>query len=275
MNKRFIIQHLETHVTHGCNLTCEGCTHFSNNGHSGRHTPASFQAELEPWSRRLVPDTLQLLGGEPTLNPELCDILPLARAMWPGQRILLVTNGFFLHKHPKLPEVLKRHKIIMAMSVHHDSPEYTAKMKEVKALTDSWGIRVSYWPSLRNWTRAIQGAGKDVKPYADGDPKRSWHQCISRWCMNIHEGKLWKCPVLAYLPMQDKKFGLSDEWKPYLAYEPLSPDCSDDELQQFLARKWEAACGMCPANPEPFKKPNPMIPLGTIRRPAKSDVVTA
>jgi len=26
---------IQLHVTHSCNLTCEGCTHYMNQGHSG------------------------------------------------------------------------------------------------------------------------------------------------------------------------------------------------------------------------------------------------
>ena len=29
------IKQLELHVTHACNFTCEGCSHYSNHGHFG------------------------------------------------------------------------------------------------------------------------------------------------------------------------------------------------------------------------------------------------
>lgn len=32
---RLIVPHLEIHITHKCNLTCEGCLYFTNHRHSG------------------------------------------------------------------------------------------------------------------------------------------------------------------------------------------------------------------------------------------------
>jgi hypothetical protein len=58
--------------------------------------------------------------------------------------------------------------------------------------------------------------------------------------------------------MQDGRFGIDAAWKPYLAYAPLAPGSSDDELDEFLAREEEAACAMCPAQPQPFAIPLPL-----------------
>ena len=82
--------------------------------------------------------------------------------------------------------------------------------------------------------------------------------CPARTCPQLFEGAIWKCAPLAYLPMQDRKYGLSEKWAPYLGYRPLAPDCSDAELAAFFAREDEPACGMCPARPERFA---PAFPL--------------
>ena len=54
-------------------------------------------------------------------------------------------------------------------------------------------------------------------------------------------------PPIAYLGMQDRKFRLGDDWHRYLEYEPLGLECSDAELREFVERRAEAVCGMCPA----------------------------
>jgi hypothetical protein len=60
--------------------------------------------------------------------------------------------------------------------------------------------------------------------------------------------------------MQLDKYGLADEsqWRPYLAYRPLGPECSDAELRKFVSREDESYCSMCPAAPEPFELPSPL-----------------
>ena len=113
--QKVVITQVETHVTHSCNMFCESCTHFSQESMSGRETVETFRDKLGPWSRRLLPRNLLLLGGEPALNPDLTGICQAARELWSGidrdgkhlVEIMLVTNGLLLHKHPQLPEVLK------------------------------------------------------------------------------------------------------------------------------------------------------------------------
>jgi hypothetical protein len=148
------------------------------------------------------------------------------------------------------------------LSVHHDSPVYQEQLAPAVALLRDWherlGIRVQGYDSFHEWTRRYHGSGPDMEPFHDGDPRRSWSRCRARSCRQLHEGKLWKCAALAYLPMQDRKYGLSQSWEPYLSYRPLSPDCSDSELEAFLSREEESFCGMCPAEPERFRKPLPL-----------------
>ena len=108
--------------------------------------------------------------------------------------------------------------------------------------------------------RLYQGSGSDMEPFDDGDPRKSWKNCITRHCTQLFEGKLWKCPPLAYLKLQKEKYGerFSSSWDPYLKYEGLAPSASDAELAAFMARKAEPYCGMCPAQVHTFPVANPL-----------------
>jgi hypothetical protein len=100
-----------------------------------------------------------------------------------------------------------------------------------------------------------------MMPYEDNNPRKSWEMCISKYAIQLHENKLWKCPALAYLPMQAEKYNLSEKWNPYLKYKPLEVNCSDDELESFLNKEDECFCSMCPAkNVESFIKQDPTLP---------------
>src|SRR5690606_31502085 len=98
------IRNLEIHVTHLCNLSCQQCTHYSNHKHTGSLTASEADRQMGLWSHRVEPKYFSLLGGEPTLNKELCEIIEVAAKHWSNSKLHLVTNGFFLHKHPRLPE---------------------------------------------------------------------------------------------------------------------------------------------------------------------------
>ncbi len=257
------LHNLELHVAHACNLACESCSHYSNQGHAGLVSLAQAQEWMQAWAGRLAPRTLSLLGGEPTIHPEFPAFVELARRYFPAAHLRLVSNGFFLHRHPSLPQVLARDpNACLYLSVHHESPAYRAQLEPVGKLVQGWvreyGIRVKATASFRNWTRRYHGTGSEMAPFTDGQPRSSWEHCPARHCVQLYQGRLWKCAPLAYLKMQDDKYGLSQAWSRYLAYQPLEAGCSDAQLAGFAGREDEAVCGMCPAKPERFTLPYPL-----------------
>src|SRR5579871_5903025 len=92
------IENIEIHAAHGCDHSCEQCTHFSNFHFGGVLTLADADQQMGFWSHRLQPEWFSILGGEPTLHPQFADFVELACLHWPKVRI--VTNGSFLHRHP-------------------------------------------------------------------------------------------------------------------------------------------------------------------------------
>jgi hypothetical protein len=220
------------------------------------------------WNRRIYPQTFSLLGGEPTIHPQLPEFLSLARSNWPGAALRIVTNGFFLHRHPNLPLVMRDDpNACLYLSIHHDAPEYQEKLKPILELVTSWvkqyGIRAACYQSHKNWTRRYNGFGAEMEPFADEQPRRSWEVCPSRYCPQLFEGKIWKCGPLAYLKMQDARYHLSEKWRPYLQYEPLEPGCTEQMAYEFFMREDESSCGMCPANPQRFQLPIPLAQPAT------------
>jgi hypothetical protein len=254
---------LELHVAHGCNLSCESCSHYSNHGHSGTVSVEEADRWMGLWSRRVSVERFALLGGEPTIHPQLPRFVGLVRRHWPQTQIEIVSNGFFLHRHPSLPSVLAADRDArLIVSVHHDSEEYQQRLKPVFALLEEWrhehGVAARIRPAAKNWTRRYEGFGDAMLPFEDGDPRASWEICPARHCKQLLDGRIWKCAPLAYLPMQKARYRLSEKWGPYLAYKALDPGCSHAELEAFAALEDEAACGMCPASERLFELPVPL-----------------
>lgn len=254
----FDMPYLEMHVTDACNLTCESCSHYSNHGHSGRISLEQARDWCSAWARRLQPRRFELLGGEPTLHPDLPQFVEVIRTVWPRAAILITTNGYFLHRHPRLPDALAQAgNAGLRLSIHGDSPAYREAMAPVERLLTDWkrthGIRVEVERSFNHWTRRYQGFGGGMMPFEDEDPRASWEICPARYCPQIREGRLWKCAPVAYLPLQAQKYALHPAWDPYLAYRPLEPDATDAALSAFLHAEEEPFCGMCPSARRPFR----------------------
>jgi hypothetical protein len=69
----------------------------------------------------------------------------------------------------------------------------------------------------------------------------------------MYNGKLYKCPAMSGLPDFDQQFDLrmDDRQRKLLySFKPLTADCSEEELQQFVATKDQhiPQCEFCPEN---------------------------
>jgi len=249
---------IEVHVTHSCNLVCHGCNHYSNYKLEGWYISLKeLEQWIEPWADRIEPSTFNLLGGEPTLHPQLCDLLLLAGKYFKkgafdrmGREcpMCLITNGSFLHRHPKLKYILLEHRIRLFLSVHYN------KDVEVIERVRSWareGVAVTIYDySLhKEWRKFYRGQGNSMEPYTDNDPRRSWKNCTAKNYYQLFDGAIWKCANIAYLSLAKRALKLSDKWNPYLAYEPLRINASLEQIKEFFMRKEEAICKMCPSQP--------------------------
>ena len=218
------------------------------------------------WSDRIDVNDFRLLGGEPTIHPELPAFVKTVRRHWPNAHIRLATNGFFLHRHPDLPAAIKEAgQASIVVSLHHDFAEYREKIRPVFDLIAAWrrdyNIVIDIRESQSVWTRRYHGFGDRMEPFEDGRPRQSWEICPARHTKQLFKGQIWKCAPIAYLPMQNAKYGLSEKWNPYLAYRPLDSSCSHVELERFLALEDEIVCSMCPAERQRFSPPNPIRAL--------------
>jgi hypothetical protein len=255
------ISHLEWHVTHACNFTCENCCHYSNHKFAKNVSIKELEEWYSLWSHRLDPETIDILGGEPLLNKDICKIVELTRQYWPTSKIDITTNGVLLHKYPELPEYLQKYNVGLKISKHGTNTEYNRLWNSIVDIATQWqeqyNIAVNLWEADVVWFKGYKGFGSNIEPYNDNDPEQSWDNCITgQDCWQIYEGNIYKCAPLAYLPMLNEKYKLSNKWGHYLSYKPLTPDCTDKELEEFFNRKAESFCGMCPKNPQVLHRKN-------------------
>jgi uncharacterized radical SAM superfamily Fe-S cluster-containing enzyme len=77
------IANLEFHAAHACNLHCAQCSHYSNFHAGGIVSVEVARENFNAWRGRLAPKQIAILGGEPTLNPNLIQIIELSRRAFP------------------------------------------------------------------------------------------------------------------------------------------------------------------------------------------------
>ena len=261
MKEKLKISHLEWHISHACNFTCESCCHFSNHKFTGDISIDEISNWYKLWNHRIEPDTIDILGGEPLLNKSIYEIIKITRESWKFSKIDITTNGVLLYKYPKLPEYLQEYDIGLKISKHGTNTEYNKIWNSIVDQVQTWkkqyNIAVNFWQSDQVWFRLYKGFGNNIEPYDDRNPQESWNNCITgQDCWQLYEGNIYKCAPLAYLPMLSKKYKISNKWDYYLTYKPLTPDCTDEELEEFFNRKAESYCAMCPKQPQKFLRKN-------------------
>ena len=257
-------RNIQMHVAHGCNLTCQSCSHYTNTGGGKLVTKNEAIEWMSPWSKRISPDFFILIGGEPTLNKELVDITLIAAKMWPQSRIKIVSNGFFLGLHPELPFVMSKHNVCLEISVKSMEPAYQEKLQSIHRIVQAWSERhanldIIWRNDCEHWIEIYHGYGPSMMPFNDGNSQKSFENCGFKICKVLHNGKLWKCPRLAFLKMQNDKFALHSSWNRYMNYIPLEPDCTNEEMISFFEEETISECDMCPVETRYIKIQSPLI----------------
>jgi len=76
-----------------CNLTCPVCFAGSSPAHTNQRTLAEIEFMLDTLvESEREPDLVQISGGEPTIHPQIMEILKLAKSK-PVRHIMINTNG--------------------------------------------------------------------------------------------------------------------------------------------------------------------------------------
>jgi len=262
-----LVNNLDVHVINSCNLHCHGCNHLANYGYGGPFKVEELVDWMKPWKDRLYFKRISLLGGEPLLNPYLKDICIAYRRLFSQKetKLRIITNGILITKCPWLKELIQEYHVHIQVSLHvftgkTKNEKLINQVKEGMALLEKWAgdtvrpAESSWGPYVEakqklNFQVFYQGAGTQIKPFQHDDITESKKHCACK-TLQLYKSNLYKCAPIAYIGDILGKYGRENDpdWKPYLNYEPLTPDCSDDELEDFMKKQPqpEWTCKMCP-----------------------------
>lgn len=245
---KFYLHYLEMDVSFACNLQCSGCSHYSNYRLSGVISLADAREWMSAWSRRIQPERIRLLGGEPAINPELSNIVRAAAEFFPTSIRAVVSNGLLLHKRQDIFSTLRDTNTQLHISVHDRTEKTSSCVANIQKISAELGIHcIISGAQPEEFHHLYRGEGKDILPFDHKDSTGSWDLCAEKNCVTIHEGLIWKCPPLAFLGLLNKKIKLNVEWEPYLKHRGLPITATDKEIFNYLSYP-EADCAMCPAH---------------------------
>lgn len=239
---RLSVSLVEFHVAHHCNLTCTHCAHFSPQLRRQNIPQSSIEADLAAAARTLAPQHVQILGGEPLLNPQLPELIPLFRRYFSNAVINVVTNGILLLRMPStFYQSLSANNVGIVVSCY---PDVSLNMPLIQQRCIEFGVYLECWH---------QDTFLDfLNPSGNSDPVEARANCPMEGCLNIRDQRVFPCPVAAWADFGGLPFNSSDGL-PLMA--------TIDELSTILNReRVTSACAYCRVKPErrPHKLERPV-----------------
>lgn len=236
---------LEFYISNVCNLACRGCNRFNNYNFKGHLYWQDYSTEIEQWSKKLNPRLITIIGGEPTLNPDIETWAMNLRRLWPDTQIMIQTNGTYFK--PIFVEFWKKYKVGFAVSLH-DVTTADSIMAEWKK--HFWDFETFLQGFIFQESAIIKKADHFV--LSESDKNESFMSCNVKYDHTIFKGKLYKCPTMALIPEFGNQFDLrlTDRQRELIdSYMPLDSSCTQEQLEQFVLNKNTPIeqCELCPS----------------------------
>jgi organic radical activating enzyme len=233
------IDHIDYHLADSCNLACEYCSHYSNfTGPSNFTSLEQAEEEWTTWSKIIQPKRIHLIGGEPMLNPHLCDLVMLARSIWEKSTICIYSNGILIDRHPELKVVLDGG--LFFLSLHHRNSIDEQIKNKIETYFKNSNVELHIIVSNNTeWYSFYQITDSgELKPYDNNDQRKSWKNCIAGQsrCYVLRNNMLWKCAQIAF----SNRAGIT--W--FNDYQPCKPN---DDIAAWVKLEDEPCCSNCPS----------------------------
>lgn len=251
-------------ASYACNLSCQGCTNYSDLNIKGNVNWENCQSWLEQWLEKININDFGIIGGEPLANPLIDQWIIGSRKLMPDAQIRFTTNGVLLHKKIEIVDLL--HEIgnsIFKISVHTDnenienSIEYILQKYNFEKIEEFGIVRYKTSNNFRfqinrptTFVKSFKNNYQNMIPH-NSDPKEAFKVCVQKTCPLLYKGKIYKCSTSGMLNDILKKFKRDElpEWDFYSRYKGISVTDSTEIIEDFIKKfgKPESICSMCPS----------------------------
>ena len=206
----------EINLADHCNLSCQMCDHYSQLSEEYCVNIESFERDIvrmgEILNHKIA--CITLLGGEPTLNPNIIQCMEIVRREFPEAQIIILTNGLLLLKLEHAPngsniwKSCKELKVDITVTVYPVKFDYIALENKAKEYGINLGMSSDIHAS--ELTKAVKISDKHTFDLSGGADKGYFLSCLYFNKFNVvRDGRYYMCPVAAHSGIFNKAFGES------------------------------------------------------------------
>lgn len=263
-----VLPFVEIMATQVCNISCHGCTNYSDLTHQGYLTWEQAREQIEPWTNRVEILDFGIIGGEPLINPEIRTWIKGVRELLPNAHLRFTTNGILLDKHFDIVQLLADiGNCVLKISAHTTDIESTInRVFEAYNWQPIYVYGIHHYKTTNDFRFQVRRPETFIKTYQNNyenmqphnsDPASAFEICCQQTCPLLYQGQIYKCSTSGLLQSTLAKFNWPNRnaWEPYLL-PGLSPDCSESELLEFLDNFGKPAeiCRQCPTQSDTMSK---------------------
>ena len=190
--QRIRTESFEIHVAEHCNLKCRDCCNISPFNAKKFISLEEVQEICEFVKSQFRPDVFKIAGGEPTLHPQLDDILKIVKGSGAGSVVRVISNGLLLHR---MSEVFWRNIDQLTISNYISAPVKPRLLEEIrqKARLYEVVLNIKYVDQFNEIF--VEDAIEDQERI-----KEIYDDCWMRHrCLIIRNGRFYKCTRAAYM----------------------------------------------------------------------------
>lgn len=192
---------LEFFAVDHCNLKCFGCSQSSPYLDTHFADIKTFKKSLETLSKYLRPNKITILGGEPTLHPEIDSIVKIARESEMFNEIHITTNGI---KLMTMSTLFWEYIDAIAISKYPSNSVFLDyKIDEINDACHRHQVKLQI-RDMQNFNRIIlteENSNKEVV-------KEIYHKCIYKfYCHTLSDNKIFRCSPVVNIEKYQKKLG--------------------------------------------------------------------
>lgn len=220
--------HCDLSASLSCQKRCTDCSHISPLLKPWFLTPEGLARDLAALKDIVHFKVLQMVGGEPTLNKRLPELIQVAKASGVGDSVSVITNGELL---PRMGDDFWQAIDWLQLSIY---PTLTVEQIEfAKAKCAEFG-KPFYSTVFTEFHQQFR------EPHNDGAHFATCHWRSSCW--QVHDGHFGLCPQSLFMP---KTFMGLDAFVDALPLDGVTAE----KFEAFINRKEPLnACKMCMAN---------------------------